>query len=75
MRVHEESPPVFDIAKVVPAVDFGVGALGFLTNRVGLSWEFRRFQRVGGPPPLTGITVAPEELSYWRAHMAVVVRY
>jgi hypothetical protein len=75
MRVREQSSPVFDIAKVVPAVDVGVGALGFLTNRVGLSWELRRFQRVGGPPPLTGITVAQEELSFWRAHMAVVIRY
>jgi hypothetical protein len=75
MRVSEQSPPVFDISKVVPAVDLGVGALGFLTNRVGLSWELRRFQRVGGPPPLTGTTFGAEELSFWRAHMAVVVRY
>jgi hypothetical protein len=75
MRVREQSPPVFDIAKVVPTVDFGVGALGFLTNKVGVSWELRRFQRVGGPPPLTGITVAQEELSYWRAHAALVFRY
>ncbi len=75
MLVRENSPPVFDISEGVPAVDLGVGALGFLTNKVGLSWELRRFQRVGGPPPLKGNTVAPEHLSFWRAHMAVVIRY
>jgi hypothetical protein len=76
MRVREEDAQlIYDIAKVVPAVDVGVGALGFLTSRVGLSWELRRFQRVGEPPPLTGITVAPEHLSFWRAHMALVIRY
>lgn len=76
MRVREEdSYQVFDIAKVVPAVDFGVGALGFLTDKVGLDWEIRRFQRVGPQPPLTGITIGPEQLSFWRAHMALVIRF
>lgn len=76
MRVREEDAlAVYDITRVVPALDLGVGALGFLTNRVGLSWELRRFQRIGEPPPLSGISVAPERLSYWRAHMAVVFRY
>ena len=67
--------PVYDISKGVPAVDFGFGALGLLTNKIGLAWELRRFQRVGGPPPLTGISFGGEELSYWRAHMAFVFRY
>ncbi len=78
MRVHEESaesPPVVSVSRVTPAIDYGFGALGFLTNRVGLSWELRRFQLVGGSEELTGKTFGPERLSYWRAHMAVVVRY
>jgi|SRR5579871_1372499 len=76
MRVREgDALAVYDIATWVPAMDFGVGGLGFLTNRVGLSWELRRFQRVGAPPPLTGISFAPEQLSYWRANMALVIRY
>ena len=76
MRVREEDYfQLFDIARTVPAVDLGVGALGFLTDRIGLSWELRRFQRVGGPTPLTGTTIGQEQLSFWRAHMALVVRY
>ena len=79
MRVHEESAesptPAVSVSRVKPAVDFGFGALGFLTNRVGLSWELRRFQLVGGSTELSGLTFGTERLSYWRAHMAVVVRY
>jgi hypothetical protein len=76
MRVSwEDALGVYDTTKVVPAIDLGVGAQGFLTNKVGLSWELRRFQRVGEPPPLTGISFGSEQLSYWRAHMGVVVRY
>lgn len=72
---REDSLGVFDIAETVPAMDVGVGALGFLTGKVGLAWEVRRFQRVGGPPPLSGISIGPERLSFWRAHMALVMRY
>ncbi len=78
MRVREESPespPVISVSKVTPAIDYGFGALGFLTNRVGLSWELRRFQLVGGSSELVGTSFGPDRLSYWRAHMAVVVRY
>jgi len=77
MRVREEDYfQLYNIARTMPTVDLGVGALGFLTNRVGLSWELRRFQKVGPSPTPTGITVGPdEEVSFWRAHMALVIRY
>src|SRR5581483_677570 len=73
MRVHEESPetpPVVNVSRVTPMIDYGFGALGFLTRRVGLSWELRRFQLVGGSadlPALNGLSFGPERLSYWRA--------
>ena len=76
MRVREEDNlHVYDINEVVPAMDLGVGALGFFTNRVGVAWEVRRFQRIGGPAPLTGTSFGPEQLSFWRAHMALVIRF
>src|SRR4051812_7354469 len=34
--------------KVMAAVDFGAGAVGFFTSRSGVSWEIRRFEGVGG---------------------------
>ena len=76
MRVREEDAlAAYDFTKYVPAIDFGVGALGFLTNRVGLSWELRRFQQVGDTSQPPGISFGTEHLSYWRANMAVVIRY
>ncbi|HZT76026.1 MAG TPA: outer membrane beta-barrel protein [Vicinamibacterales bacterium] len=76
MRVREEDIQlIYDISKVVPAVDLGVGAVGFLTNRVGVAWELRRFQQVGDTSQQTGLSFGGEHLSFWRAHMALVIRY
>lgn len=55
------------------AMDAGGGVTGFLTNRVGVSWDVRYFRSVGGPT--VGISVAAEELSFWRANMALAVRF
>src|SRR3954447_2311946 len=54
--------------------DAGGGVTGFLTDRVGLNWEIRRFWRVGGhgtPPAADPV----QQFSYWRASMALAFRY
>jgi len=59
---------LFDISKNLNAIDVGGGVTGFLTNRIGLNWEVRHFRSIGesqGPP----------ELSFWRANMALAIRY
>jgi hypothetical protein len=66
---------VFDVSKVMPELDVGVGVVGFLTNKVGLCWDLRRFQSVGGGGDETGLSFGNERLSFWRATMAVAVRY
>jgi hypothetical protein len=66
---------VFDLAKVVPQVDVGVGVVAFLTPRVGVSWELRRFQSIGADSTEVGLSLGGESLSYWRATMAGVIRY
>jgi hypothetical protein len=72
--VKSDSFQVFDIADVLPAFDVGAGAVGFLTNEVGVSWELRRFQSLGGTES-TGLSFGRERLTFWRATMALVVRY
>jgi len=62
------------VASTLPAADFGGGATGFLNERVGLSWELRRFQSLG-KGKTRGVSVAGEQLSFWRATMAVTFRY
>lgn len=68
---------VFDVATSVPVFDVGAGALGFLTDRVGVAWELRRFQDLGkniSHDP--GLSFGQEQhLTFWRVTMAVVFRY
>jgi hypothetical protein len=76
MRVKDTtSLGVFDVSRVVPAVDVGAGVVAFLTNFVGVSWEIRRFQSITGSPPEVGLSFGGESLSFWRATMAGVIRY
>jgi hypothetical protein len=63
------------VSRVLPAFDLGGGVTGFLTNRVGVSWEVRRFQNLYRQSEEVGLTFGNERLSYWRASMAVVFRY
>jgi hypothetical protein len=67
---------VFDVSKIMPAFDVGVGVVGFLTNTVGVCWDLRRFQSIGGGATGNGgISFGDERLSFWRATMAVAIRY
>ncbi len=66
---------VFDVSSVIPQIDVGVGAVGFLTNRIGVCWEIRRFQSVGNTTGNLGLSFGDERLSFWRAIMAVAIRY
>jgi hypothetical protein len=68
---------IFNLSTTVPAFDVGVGAVGFLTKSVGVSWELRRFQDIGSNVSHeNGVTFNQEQhLSFWRATMAFVFRY
>jgi hypothetical protein len=63
------------VASALPAMDLGGGATGFLTDRIGLNWELRHFRSFKGKGDLSGVSVSDEQLSFWRATMAVALRY
>ena len=63
------------VADTLPAVDLGGGATGFLSDRVGLSWDVRRFRSIGGRSEGRGVSFGRQRLSFWRATMAVAIRY
>jgi len=73
MRVHRD-----DVIGVLPVdsslgtVDFGGGVTGFLSDRVGVSWDLRYFRSFGGDS--RGFSIGNEQMSYWRAMMAVAIR-
>ena len=68
-----DSYKVLSVSSTLPAMDVGGGVTGFLSNRVGLSWDVRRFLSIGGKA--RGLSIGSEQLSFWRANMAVAIRY
>jgi hypothetical protein len=56
------------------AVNVGVGATGFLTDRTGLRFDLRHFKGLGtveAPMPRAGAS----RLSFWRATAGLILRY
>jgi hypothetical protein len=66
---------LFDVHRTLPTLSLGGGVTGFLTNRVGLSWDIRRLNTLRGEGETLGNSLGRERLSFWRATMAVALRY
>jgi len=60
------------VRKTLPAMNIGGGATGFISNRWGVNWDIRYFR--GSSRDTKGLSIGPEQLSFWRASMAVVLR-
>ena len=76
MRIQKQDYfDVFNIADNFAATDFGGGATGFITNNIGVCWEARYFRALSRKLPTTGVIIGDAELSFWRATMAVAIRY
>lgn len=63
------------VAMTRPALNLGGGVSGALSDRTGLSWELRHFRSLGGDTDPRGQSIGSEKLSFWRANMALVIRY
>lgn len=64
------------VSENLAAMDLGGGATGFVSNRVGVSWEVRRFRSfTRNPAADEGISFGQGKLSFWRASMALAIRY
>jgi hypothetical protein len=61
--------------RTLPALSLGGGVTGFLTERVGLNWDIRRLSTMKGEGETLGNSLGDEQLSLWRATMAVALRY
>ncbi len=65
---------VLPVRDNVPVMNIGAGAIGFVTNRVGVAWEVRRFSSINRTTGAVGVTTGGE-LSFWRATMAIAIKY
>jgi hypothetical protein len=54
-------------------MDLGAGVTGFLTRRVGVSWDVRYFRSIDRTIE-NGQSIGSEHLSFWRVHMALAIR-
>jgi hypothetical protein len=63
-----------DLHRTLPTLSLGGGVTGFLSSNVGLSWDVRRLSTLSEGETL-GNSVGRERLSFWRATMAVALRY
>ena len=76
MHVRIKHPlDILAVANTLPTVNVGGGVTGFLTDRLGLSWEVRHFRSVGGTAEGSGVSFGRERLSFWRGSMALAIRY
>ena len=75
--MHASSEQAFGVLRVsstLPALDLGGGVTGFLSKRIGVGWDVRYFRSLGTGEE-RGQSFGPEQLSFWRANMAVAIRY
>jgi hypothetical protein len=77
MRVNIEGVNLGLLAsQTMPAMDLGGGATGFLTKRIGINWDVRRFRSLGAIDERNSNSpLGPEPFSFWRASMALAIRY
>ena len=55
------------------AMDLGGGVTGFLTKRLGVSWDVRYFRSINSTIQ-NGSSTDSERLSFWRLNMALAIR-
>jgi hypothetical protein len=64
---------VIQVSEQFQAMDLGAGVTGFLTHRVGLSWDVRYFRSIERTIQ-NGVSFGGERVSFWRANMSVAIR-
>jgi Outer membrane protein beta-barrel domain len=65
------------VNSTLPVMDLGGGVTGFLSRRIGVNWDIRYF-RSGSRPERPGEekqSFGDEQLSFWRAHTALAIRF
>lgn len=76
MRVRiDPGLDVLKVARTLAALDIGGGVTGFLTDQIGLNWDIRYVRSAGSTGDGDGVSFGAEQLSFWRANMAVAFRY
>jgi hypothetical protein len=74
---YDDNLTVLPVSDTMGVINYGGGVTGFLSRRIGVNWDIRRVQSVGGyslPPTFLQRADDQEELSFWRATFAIAIR-
>jgi hypothetical protein len=66
---------IFTSERNFVGIDLGGGLIGFFTERVGVRWDVRYFRSVSDPGGTEDVASGSASLSFWRANMALVLKY
>jgi hypothetical protein len=76
MRVRiDDTYALLPVTSNLGAFDAGGGVTGFLTDNFGVSWDVRYFRSIRGKEGVRGVSIGAEQLSFWRANMALALRF
>jgi hypothetical protein len=70
---YDLSLNALQVSERLQAMDLGAGVTGFITQRIGVSWDVRYFRSMDRTIQ-KGLSFGSEQLSFWRASMAVAIR-
>jgi hypothetical protein len=73
MHIRYDLDGGLQILSSLQAMDLGAGVTGFLTRRVGVSWDVRYFRSIDRTREV-GQSIGSEHLTFWRASMALAIR-
>ena len=74
--IHAEASDILDVFRIrrsVPALNVGVGATGFVTNRAGVRFDARYLRSVSRSEET--LVAVGRRIGYWRGSIGVVLRY
>ena len=63
------------VANTLAVIDIGGGATGFLKENIGVNFDIRHFGSVGGKDRMEGNSIGPDQISFWRLTVALVIRF
>ena len=73
MHIRYDSSGGLQTLSNLQAMDLGAGVTGFLTRRIGVSWDVRYFRSIDRTREV-GKSIGSEHLTFWRASMALAIR-
>jgi hypothetical protein len=66
---------IFSSERNLVGIDLGGGLIGFFSERIGVRWDVRYFKSVSDPGDTQDVAFGSASLSFWRANMALVLKY